>query len=152
MNFRKTRYDDEPEINLIPLIDVLLVILIFLAATTSFNRYQQLKLSLPRATGEATQQDAMHVAVSHDGLYAVEGQLLPGTTSAELADALRQLTAARAKGTTHPDEQAQADGSSEPVLVIDADAQASHAAVVRVMEAARQAGIERIHFTTQASP
>lgn len=146
MNFRKTRYDDEPEINLIPLIDVLLVILIFLAATTSFNRYQQLKLSLPRATGETTEQDALHVAVSHDGLYAIENQLLPGTTTEDLADALRQATTAKPAG------QEQAIDPSEQVLVIDADAQASHAAVVRVMEAARLAGIERIHFATQASP
>ncbi len=145
MNFRRNLQDDEPEINLIPLIDVLLVILIFLAATTSFNRYQQLKLTLPRATGEATQQDAVHVAVSHDGLYAVDGQLLPGTTRADISDALRQLTSS-------PSGQSEPATPSERVLIIDADAQASHAAVVRVMEAARAAGIERIHFATQASP
>ncbi|NLC35155.1 MAG: biopolymer transporter ExbD [Alcaligenaceae bacterium] len=140
MNFRKNQPDDEIEINLIPLIDVLLVILIFLAATTSFNRYQQLKLTLPRAVAEAQQHDAMHIAVSHDGLYAVQGQLLPGTTTNDIAEALLQLMAAS------PGEHA------EHVLVIDADAQASHAAVVRAMEAARLAGIERVHFATQALP
>ena len=146
MNFRKRQPDDEIEINLIPLIDVLLVILIFLAATTSFNRYQQLKLTLPRATAEAQHQDAMHIAVSHDGLYAVQGQLLPGTTTDDIADALRQLLRVAPAGGEH------AADPSERVLVIDADAQASHAAVVRVMEAARLAGIERVHFATQASP
>lgn len=140
MNFRKNQPDDEIEINLIPLIDVLLVILIFLAATTSFNRYQQLQLTLPRAAAEAQQGDAMRIAVSHDGLYAVQGQLLAGTTPDDIAQALRQLMA---DSPTLPAEQ---------VLVIDADAQASHAAVVRAMEAARQAGIERVHFTTQALP
>lgn len=140
MNFRKRRHDDELEINLIPLIDVLLVILIFLAATTSFNRYQQLQLTLPRASAEAQQADALHIAVSHDGLYAIQGQLLPGTRTGDLATALLQLLE---PGTADP---------AGPVLVIDADAQAPHAAVVRVMEAAREAGIERVHFATQALP
>lgn len=144
MNFRKNLQDDQLEINLIPLIDVLLVILIFLAATTSFNRYQQLKLTLPRAAAEAQQPDALHIAVSHDGLYAVQGQLLPGTTVNDLAEALRPFVSAP----TSPDTSDRA----EPVLVIDADAQASHAAVVRVMEAARMAGIERVNFATQAMP
>lgn len=143
MNFRKYQPDDHIEINLIPLIDVLLVILIFLAATTSFNRYQQLKLSLPQATAEAMQMDALHIAVSHDGLYAIQGQVLPGTTTLDVAEALGQLFS------TAPDAGID---PADRVLVIDADAQASHAAVVRVMEAARLAGIERVHFTTQAAP
>lgn len=146
MNFRKNQRDDDIEINLIPLIDVLLVILIFLAATTSFNRYQQLKLTLPHATAEAQEQDALRIAISADGLYAAQGQVLPGTTSADVADALRQLQGAAA---STPDD---AQESAERVLIIDADAQASHAAVVRVMEAARLAGIERVHFATQAAP
>lgn len=144
MNFRRSLRDDEPEINLIPLIDVLLVILIFLAATTSFNRYQQLKLTLPRAAGETVQQDTVHIAVSHDGLYAIEGQLLPGTTGADITEALLQWRSASGRS-----------GAADPAafaLVIDADAQASHAAVIRVMEAARAAGFARIHFATQASP
>lgn len=145
MNFRKNQHDDTPEINLIPLIDVLLVILIFLAATTSFNRYQQLQLTLPRASADAPQDNALHIAISHDGLYAVQGQLLPGTTTEDIAQALQQFYAA-------PAGQPQVSDPSERVLVIDADAQAAHAAVVRAMEAARMAGIERIHFTTQAAP
>lgn len=142
MNFRKRQPDDEIEINLIPLIDVLLVILIFLAATTSFNRYQQLKLTLPRASADAQQPDALRIAVSHDGLYAVQGQVLPGTTTTDVADALRQLLG----------RESGSGEAAEPVLVIEADAQASHAAVVRAMEAARLAGIERVHFATQAAP
>lgn len=139
MNFRKPQGDDEIEINLIPLIDVLLVILIFLAATTSFNRFQQLKLTLPRASAEALQQDAMRVAISHDGLYAVQGQLLPGTTATDISEALLQALTV--------DDSA----SKERILIIDADARAPHAAVVRAMEAARMAGLERVHFSTQAA-
>lgn len=146
MNFRKRQPDDEIEINLIPLIDVLLVILIFLAATTSFNRYQQLKLTLPRATAEAPLRDALHLAVSHDGLYAVQGQILPGTAIEDIAGALLQLMPAP------PGDTSGTAPPSDAVLVIDADAQATHAAVVRAMEAARLAGIERVHFATQAGP
>lgn len=140
MNFRSKQADDDIEINLIPLIDVLLVILIFLAATTSFNRYQQLKITLPHAAAEVQQQEAMRIAISHDGLYAVQGQLLPGTTTEDISVALRQVLASAPQGRP-----------SDPVLVIDADARASHAAVVRAMEAARLAGIERVQFTTQAT-
>lgn len=147
MNFRKRQPDDEIEINLIPLIDVLLVILIFLAATTSFHRYQQLQLTLPQATAEAQQPDAMHIAISHDGLYAVQGRLLPGTSTDDIATALLQLMAPITGESSDPTLQ-----PTGQVLIIDADAQAAHAAVVRVMEAARQAGIERVHFATQVSP
>ncbi|MFA7668758.1 MAG: biopolymer transporter ExbD [Burkholderiaceae bacterium] len=143
MNFRKNLQDDPVEINLIPLIDVLLVILIFLAATTSFNRYQQLQLTLPSASADAQKPDALHIAVSHDGLYAVQGQLLPGTTTEDIIETLRQWLAGQQIETTE---------TAESVLVIDADAQASHAAVVRVMEAARQVGIQRVNFATQAAP
>ena len=139
MNFRGKQQEDDVEINLIPLIDVLLVILIFLAATTSFNRYQQLKLTLPQAAAEVQQDEAMRIAITHDGLYAVQGHTLPGTGTADISEALLQLMASA--GHTKPTER---------VLVIDADARASHAAVVRAMEAARLAGIERVQFTTQA--
>lgn len=139
MNFRGKQHNEEIEINLIPLIDVLLVILIFLAATTSFNRYQQLKLTLPHAAADVQQQEPMRIAITHEGLYAVQGHTLPGTTTAEITEALLQLIASAGPG-----EPAQR------VLVIDADARTSHAAVVRAMEAARMAGIERVQFTTQA--
>ena len=140
MNFRKRQPDDEIEINLVPLIDVLLVILIFLAATTSFHRYQQLKLTLPRATAESLQQDALRLSVSHEGLYALQGQLLAGTRMEDIAAALQQTLGS--------------DGgpSEERILVIEADAQAAHASVIRAMEAARMAGVERVHFATQAEP
>ena len=140
MNFRGRQPDDEIEINLIPLIDVLLVILIFLAATTSFHRYQQLKLSLPRASAESLQQDALRLSVSHEGLYALQGQLLAGTRTEDIAAALAQAV------------RLEPESAEQRVLVIEADAQAAHASVIRAMEAARMAGIERVHFATQAEP
>ena len=133
MNFRRRQADDELEINLIPLIDVLLVILIFLAATTSFTRLNQMKLSLPQAQADALDTNALDIAVSQEGIYALNGQLLSGNTATDIAQALRRAASDR----------------PEAVLVINADAQATHASVLRVMEAARLAGVERVNFATQ---
>lgn len=136
MNFRRGQADDDLEINLIPLIDVLLVILIFLAATTSFTRFNQMELALPEARADALETDAIDVAISQEGLYALNGQLMPGTTAQGIAQALR----------------AAAGGRQDAVLVINADAQTTHESVVRVMEAARLAGIARVNFATQSPP
>lgn len=136
MNFRRRQTDDEPEINLIPLIDVLLVILIFLAATTSFTRFNQLKVALPQAHADATDTDTLNIAISQEGLYALNGQLLTDTSSPQIAQAL----------------QAAAQNHETAVLIINADAQTTHESVVRVMEAARLAGISRVNFATVSPP
>src|SRR5690606_30711245 len=94
----------------------------------------QMKLALPEARADALETDALNIAVSQEGLYALNGQLVSGATAQDIAQA---LTAA-------------ANGRKETVLVINADAQSSHGAVVRVMEAARLAGIERVNFATQS--
>ncbi len=135
MNFRRRSWDDEPDINLIPLIDVLLVILIFLAATTSFNRMQQFEITLPQAQARAADLQALHIAVSREGLYALDGQLIGEGGTAEIADALRQ-----------------ARQSPEQALVINADAQSPHESVMRILEAAQQAGMGRINFAVQSPP
>ena len=134
MNFRRRQPVDEPEINLIPLIDVLLVILIFLAATTSFARYHQFKVALPQAQADAPEVQSLTIAISQEGLYALDNELLNSTDVSALAAALRQATT----------------GVERPTLTINADGKAAHEAVVRVMEAAREAGIERINFATQS--
>lgn len=136
MNFHRQLANDEPEINLIPLIDVLLVILIFLAATTSFTRLNQIKVALPQARADAVDTTAIHIAISREGLYALNGLLLSGRSVEEIAAALRN-----AVGDT-----------KEPVLVINADAMSTHEAVVQVMQAARLAGIGRVNFATQSTP
>ncbi|MCD0506087.1 ExbD/TolR family protein [Bordetella petrii] len=134
MNFRGTRGErDDLEINLIPLIDVLLVILIFLAVTTSFARYTQLKVALPEAAIEQDTPPAIEVAVSREGRYAVNGTLVDAAGAADIAQSLAQAAA----------------GKAQPLLVIHADAQASHQSVVNVMEAARLAGIGRVNFAAQ---
>lgn len=134
MNFRGPRGEgDELEINLIPLIDVLLVILIFLAATTSFARYTQLQVKLPEAAIEQDTPAAIEVAISRDGRYAVNGTLVDAADPADIAQTLALAAA----------------GKPQPLLLINADAQASHQSVVNVMEAARLAGIGRVNFAAQ---
>ena len=128
---------DEPDINLIPFIDILLVVLIFLVLTTTYSRYTELKVNLPVADAEQqqTQPREIVVSVSQDGRYAVAGSLLQGSAVEELAEAL----------------QSAAAGNPDPIVVISADAAATHQAVVNVMEAARRSGLNQITFATQQS-
>jgi biopolymer transport protein ExbD len=134
MNFRlNASADDSPDINLIPLIDVLLVILIFLAATTTFTQERQLKISLPQANAEQLQTPSIEVSIAQDGRYAIAGMLI---SADELATRLKVQTA----------------GQTDRVLLIRADAMAPHQAVIHAMQAAREAGMSKVHFATQASP
>lgn len=139
MNFSRRRQAEDEALgstHIVPLIDVLLVMLIFLAASTTFTRTTQLRIHLPTAQTQSTSPVSVEVAVSQNGLYALNGTLIEGTTPFEIALALRQATA----------------GMKDPLLVINADAQATHQSVVNIMEAAQQAGIERITFAAQTSP
>jgi len=137
MNFtRRCMRDDEPEINLIPLIDVLLVILIFLAATTTFLRQTALQIALPEASTQAVPPAALELTINREGRYALDGTLLDAVSATALTDAMRLAVAA------HPDA----------VLLIQADAQTAHQNVVNAMEAARQAGIARVNFAAQSVP
>lgn len=134
MRFRRP-LDEEPELNLIPLIDVLLIVLIFLAVSTSYSRFAELQITLPSADASppTVQPNEINVAVTADGRYAIERQLLATTDVRSFAETLR----------------AAGKGSDNPLLIINADAQAPHQAVIGVMEAARLAGIVRISFATQ---
>ncbi len=135
MNFRRGAGRDEPEINLIPMIDVLLVILIFLMVTTTFTRFAEIKINLPTAEANkpVERSNEVHVAVDAQGKYAINRTAVAFTSTQGLADELK-----RAAGAT-----------ADPVIVINADANASHQAVINVMEAARLAGLSRITFATQ---
>jgi biopolymer transport protein ExbD len=134
MRFRRS-YEEEPEVNLIPLIDVLLIVLIFLAVSTTYSRFAELKIQLPsaEATTPVPPPNVVNVAVTVDGRYALEKNLLSATTADSLAAELTKVV----------------QGREDTLLVINADAQAPHQAVISVMEAARMAGIVRISFATQ---
>jgi biopolymer transport protein ExbD len=136
MNFRPRRHD-EPEINLIPFIDVLLVVLIFLMLSTTYSKFTELQLKLPVADADA-QRDypkEVIVAVSADGLYSVNKTPVSGRSLEALSAALQEA----------------AKAGKDSVVIISADASAKHQAVVTVMEAARRSGLNQITFATQSS-
>ncbi|HUQ27846.1 MAG TPA: biopolymer transporter ExbD [Usitatibacter sp.] len=135
MNFRKGRLREDPDINLIPLIDILIVILIFLFLTTTYSRFAELQINLPEASAEkATDRPQMlSVAVDAQGKYSVNGSIVAFGSAQNFAQALKEA----------------AKGAKEPVVAISADAAATHQSVVNVMEAARLAGYNHISFTTQ---
>jgi len=128
---------EEPRIDLIPFIDVLLVILIFLMLTTTYSRFTELQLTLPVANTEQMRDRPreVNVAVSADGHYAVNRTTLQGRGVNDLAAAL----------------QAAAQAGGESILIISADAMAPHQAVITVMEAARRVGLSQVTFATQSS-
>ena len=136
MNFR-LRAKEEPEINLIPFIDVLLVVLIFLMLSTTYSKYTELQLKLPVADSEAQRDYAreMIVAVSRDGRYAVQGTPLAGRSVETIAAAMSEA----------------AKAGKDTVVIITADAAAPHQSVINVMEAARRTGLSQITFATQSS-
>ncbi|MCW5236740.1 ExbD/TolR family protein [Verminephrobacter eiseniae] len=136
MNFR-TLCRDEPEINLIPFIDVLLVVLIFLMLTTTYSKFTQLQLTLPVADAEQQRDRPREVIVSvaANGRYAVNQTGVDGRSLEAIMQALRSATPA----------------GRDSVLIISADAMASHQSVVTVMEAARRLGLAQITFATQSS-
>lgn len=136
MNFRR-RGPEEPEINLIPFIDVLLVVLIFLMLSTTYSKYAELQIRLPLANAEPQRERPREVvlAISGDGRYAVDRRALEGRSVEMLMQAL----------------QAAVQGVQDPVIVISADASTPHQAVVTAMDAARRAGLQQLTFATQRS-
>ena len=135
MNFRP-RTREEPEINLIPFIDVLLVILIFLMLSTTYSKFTELQLVLPVADADVQRErpKELLVSVSSDGSYSVNRKRVPGRSAAELAQAL----------------QTGAKAGQDTVLIIHADASARHQAVITVMEAARSVGLTHVTFAAQS--
>jgi len=135
MKFR-ARPPEEPEINLIPFIDVLLVILIFLMLTTTYSKFTEMQLTLPVANADAQRDRPKEVivAVSAEGRYMVNREPLSGSGVQALATALRGAAA------------------KDSVVIISADALASHQSVITVMEAARREGLTHITFAAKSGP
>jgi biopolymer transport protein ExbD len=136
VNFQRGREKEPLEINLVPMIDVMLVILIFLMITTTYSKYSELQINLPSAQAERQPErpSEVTVLVNAQGQYVVNRTPVPFRTVEQLAEELRRAGA----------------GLKEPVVVITADAAATHQSVIRVMEAARLAGLSQITFTTQS--
>ena len=124
VNFRRKR-PEEPEINLIPFIDVLLVVLIFLMLTTTYSKFTELQVSLPVADSDLARDRPQEVivAVAADGRYAIDRKPVDGRSVEALAIELTAIGA----------------GSKEMMVIISADATAAHQSVINVMDAARRA-------------
>jgi len=135
MKFR-TQAREEPEINLIPFIDVLLVILIFVMLTTSYSKFTELKINLPTAQAKTPEvrPHEIVVMVASDGRYVVNQQWVEGRSVDLLSAAMAQ----------------QSQGHPDAVVVVSADATAAHQSVINVMDAARRVGLARLTFATQA--
>jgi biopolymer transport protein ExbD len=135
VNFRRGGASNDPEINLIPLIDVLLVILIFLMVTTTYSRFSELQINLPEANGAAASKVPTHLDVSIDahGAYSLNNSRITAAGASDLSVTLQRA----------------AVGMVDPVVMINADAEATHQSVIRVMDAARRAGLTRVTFVTK---
>ena len=135
MNFQRGRHREELEINLIPMIDVLLVILIFLMITTTYSKFSGLEINLPTADAPQNkeQPNEINVAVTAAGEITVNKAATGGRDVESIAAAMRRL----------------AGPGKEPLVVISADAKAAHQSVIDVMQAAQQAGLSHISFATQ---
>lgn len=138
MNFQRGWRRDEPEINLIPLIDLLLVIIIFLVITTTYARFAELQINLPEAEGETAKETPAQINVDVDaaGNYRLNGTAVAFRGVDGLRQSLLEV----------------AGGQQDPIVVISADARATHQSVIHVMDAARRAGFNRVTFVTQTNP
>lgn len=136
MKFRQ-RQREEPEINLIPFIDVLLVILIFLMLSTTYSKFTELQIALPVADAEQLKDRPQEiiVAVSADGRYVVNKQPVEGRSVELLSAALTQAAA----------------GRPDTMIIVSADASSAHQSVINVMDAARRAGLSKLTFAAQTS-
>lgn len=137
MNFRRGRSREEPEINFIPLIDLLLVILIFLMVTTTYSKYAELQINLPEATAEKSPErpQVINIGVDANGKYAINNSPVSVANVDGLANSLR--------------EAATSGSMKDPVIAIGSDAGTPMQAVINVMEAARLVGFTKISFVTQ---
>jgi biopolymer transport protein ExbD len=135
MNFRKAQ-PPEPEINLIPFIDVLLVVIIFLMLSTTYSKFTELQITLPVADADKPKDrpSEIIVMVSAEGRYVINKKAVDGR-SVELLTA--ELSAASA-------------GGKDSIVIVSADAAAAHQSVVNVMDAARRANLPRLTFAAQS--
>ena len=137
MDFRRGRAKEEPEINLVPLIDVMMVILIFLMVTTTYSKYNELQINLPSADADKQLErpNEVNVLVNAEGQYVINRKRVQFTTVEQLCAELKTA----------------GDGLKDPIVIISADKKSDFQSVVQVMEASRLVGLTQITFTTQST-
>jgi biopolymer transport protein ExbD len=139
MNFRKGRHREDPEINLIPFIDVLLVILIFLMVSTTYSKFTELQITLPTADAQKQEEKPfeLNVTVDAKGNYTINDEPV---SFRDVAGFAQSMKAAADKG---------GQPGKSPVVIVNADQFAMHQMVINVMEAARIAGYDKLTFAAQ---
>jgi len=139
MNFRRGSQEDELEINFIPLIDVLLVIIIFLVISTTFSKFSELKINLP--TAEAIPQDKdldkVDIVITSDNQYFINDVQITDNSIAGILEELKNLKSKF--------------NNDLPTVIINADAMSNHQSVINVMEAARLSGLNKVTFATKVN-
>lgn len=135
MNFRRKSSLEDPEINFIPLIDVLLVIIIFLVVSTTFSKFSELKINLPIAEANQSKDkdDSINIIITEDGQYSINERIIESVSVEKLVAELK----------------AESNGKTDMPVIINADAMTTHQSVVDVMEASRLVGLNRITFSTK---
>ena len=138
MNFRRGKHREQPEINLIPFIDVLLVILIFLMVTTTYSKFSELQITLPTANAGKVPQRLveLNVSVNANGDFTINNERIRYVNPSQLAAEMKKRV------------QQTEDGKG-PVIIISADGAAHHQNVIHILEAARLAGLDRVTFATR---
>lgn len=139
MRFRPERNEEEIHVNVVPFIDVLLVLLIFFLVATSFIEHSRLAVNLPQASLKARPDDAdaLHINIAPDGRVAIDDEVLERPT----VETLKTVLALALGPAT----------DSRPVL-ISADAEARHQSLVTVMDALQQLGVQHLGIATAADP
>ena len=135
MNFRRKSSLEDPEIYFIPLIDVLLVIIIFLVVSTTFSKFSELKINLPIAEANQSKDkdNSINIIITEDGQYSINERIIETVSLEKLVAELR----------------AESNGKTDMPVIINADAMTTHQSVVDVMEASRLVGLNRITFSTK---
>lgn len=135
MHFRRRKKQDDPEINLVAMIDVLLVLIIFLMLTTTYTKFSGAKIDLPMAESGVppAKPDSVEIGISISGTLFVNAEALPDSRLETVVNALKS----------------NAGNNTDAIIVINADAKAPHQSVIDVMQAAQSAGFARISFSTQ---
>ena len=135
MNFKRKSSLEDPEINFIPLIDVLLVIIIFLVVSTTFSKFSELKINLPIAEANQSKDkdDSINIIITEDGQYSINERIIEPVSLEKLVVELK----------------AESNGKTDMPVIINADAMTTHQSVVDVMEASRLVGLNRITFSTK---
>ena len=135
MNFKRKSSLEDPEINFIPLIDVLLVIIIFLVVSTTFSKFSELKINLPIAEANQSKDkdDSINIIITKDGQYSINERIIESVSLEKLVTELK----------------VESNGKTDMPVIINADAMTTHQSVVDVMEASRLVGLNRITFSTK---